>query len=958
LSPIPVSRLVAIHTSTATLLERDRELTEFDRALRDAEERRGRAVVVEAPSGLGKTSLLREAAQRAEAAGFTGLRARASDLEKDFAYGLVRQLIEPVVATAAEPTRNSLFDGAASLSSCLFATEHAGAIAGRDDSAFSMLHGLYWLLNNIAAEGPVALLVDDLHWSDAESLRFLTYLGPRLDGLPMTVIATTRPGEGDVDAVARLTSAPETKVLRPRPLSVKATAELCELRLGGDVPADFVAACRDATGGNPFFLEALLREAIDEGFSTDDAERVRAIAPAAVARSVLLRLSGKPPAARALVRAVAVLGNGASVAEAARLAEVPADDAVEAADLLATLGILRPGGDLEFAHAIVRTAVRDEMGARAAALAHARAADVLSELGAPAERVAAQVVAAEPAGDPRRVELLRRVARDALIRGAPAAAVAWLRRALAEPPLAEDRVELLSELGTAELRLGAPEAVEHLGTVVESTVDPAALTDATSKLALALTLAGNSDAAYEALEPVVDRLEDEDRERALALEAQLASHAQQAGRDKRERIAERLARRGELEGRSSGERLVRASQAYQRAKESESAAEAAAYLERALDGGALLRDINLDVAGPFYDIAVALLATDSLDAAEQNLERGLENARARGSIPGVAFLTELRGWVFLRRGAVGRAECDARTALELLLSHGIPLGVPYCVALLVRALTEAGELDDAERELRAHAPDGVFATGTESHPLSEVRALLRIAQGETREGLDELLALPAMSEYWGGVNHLSWRWRSHAALAFAALGENEEARRLAAEDLELAMRWGAASGVGVALRASALVGDGDATIGGLSQAVSVLRDSPAELEHARSLVDLGAALRRGNRRADARAPLEEGLRFAKSLGAGALTDRARTELRAAGGRSSDPDGNDDAGLTASERRVAELAAQGQSNPEIAQALFVTRKTVETHLGHVYAKLNIAGRGQLGGVLEALETSGS
>jgi DNA-binding CsgD family transcriptional regulator len=278
--------------------------------------------------------------------------------------------------------------------------------------------------------------------------------------------------------------------------------------------------------------------------------------------------------------------------------------------------------------------------------------------------------------------------------------------------------------------------------------------------------------------------------------------------------------------------------------------------------------------------------------------------------------------------------------------------------VLVRALTEAGELDDAERELRAYAPDGVLGTGAESHPLSEVRALLRIAQGKTRDGLDELLALPGTSEYWGGVNHLAWRWRSHAALAFAALGENDDARRLAAEDLELARRWGAASGVGVALRASALVGDGDAAVEGLREAVGVLQDSPARLEYARALVDLGAALRRGNRRADARGPLEEGLRLAEHLGAGAMTERAGTELRAAGGRSSEPNANGAAQLTASERRVAELAAQGHSNPEIAQALFVTRKTVETHLGRVYAKLAISGRGQLGGVLDALETSGT
>ena len=157
----------------------------------------------------------------------------------------------------------------------------------------------------------------------------------------------------------------------------------------------------------------------------------------------------------------------------------------------------------------------------------------------------------------------------------------------------------------------------------------------------------------------------------------------------------------------------------------------------------------------------------------------------------------------------------------------------------------------------------------------------------------------------------------------------------------------------MALRASALVEEGGALVPRLREAVDVLERSPARLEHARALTDLGAALRRGNRRAEARSELERGLRIANELGARPLAERAQTELRAAGGRSSEPTGDGVSQLTASERRVAELAALGQSNPEIAQALFVTRKTVETHLGHVYAKLAISGRGQLSGVLDAL-----
>jgi hypothetical protein len=283
---------VAIETAT-TLLERERELAELADALDAAEAGRGNVVLLEAPAGLGKTSLLRAAAEAAGDRGFTCVRARAGELERDFAYGCVRQLFEPVVTRAEEGERERLFGGAAALSQPLFAPAEDCPLPPTD-GAFSMLHGLYWLLNNLADEGPVALFVDDLHWSDNESLRFLNYLAPRLDGLAVAVLATTRPGEGDTAAIARLTAAPETTPIGPRPLSAEATAALCERRLGAEVAPEFAAACREATGGNPFFLEALLREARERGFPTDaaGAERVSGIGPTAVAQAVLLRLAG------------------------------------------------------------------------------------------------------------------------------------------------------------------------------------------------------------------------------------------------------------------------------------------------------------------------------------------------------------------------------------------------------------------------------------------------------------------------------------------------------------------------------------------------------------------------------------------------------------------------------------------------------------------------------------------
>jgi DNA-binding CsgD family transcriptional regulator len=934
----------------AALLEREGELATLGDALARARDGRGLVVLVEGVAGLGKTSLLDAACELAAGSGFTCLRARATELERDFAYGCMRQLLEPVVARGSE--RERLFAGAASLASPLFEARPVSRPPPSEDSAFSILHGLYWLLNNVAETGPpVAIAVDDVHWSDAESLRFFNYLAPRLDGLSVAVLASTRSGEDLGTDLARLAAGPETTVLRPRPLSTGATLRLSERTLGEPVTSEFATACRQATGGIPFYLDALLREVSERGLRPDAsaAEVVRGIGPPAVAEAVRLRLSDHAEAA-GLVRAIAVLGDGASLEEAARLAELPEAVAAPAADLLAALAILRAGGRLEFVHPIVREAVYAGIGPHERAAAHARAAEVLGASGASEERIAAQIAEAEPVGDAERVALLRRVAAQALRCGGPAAATAWLRRALAEPPAPDARAHVLLELGFAELRVAAPEAAEHLAAAIDEIREPELLARSARLLANAFTMAGEAERSVEAVESAIRVVEPFDRELALVLEAELAAHAQQAPLEAREAVSRRLKRLGSLAGATPGERLVAAHIAFERARASESVDDATALLERGLDDIRLPAEQELDVTGTFYLLVVGLTATDALERVEAALTEALDDARCRESIPATAFVLAQRARVALKGGALGRAEVDARTALELLTSYGIRLGAGLALAVLVESAVEAGELESAASVLDESDFAVEIPPGMATNPLLEARALLRLAQGRTREALDDLTEFGRRDERWGGANPLASPWRSRAAFALAALGDDTRARATAADELDRARRWGAASGLGVALRAVGLLEGGQVSLERLEEAVAVLEPSPARLEHARALTDLGAALRRLNRRSDARGRLQQGLELANRCGARALAERARTELRAAGGRSSEPQGTGVDQLTASERRVAELAAEGRSNPEIAQALFVTRKTVETHLGRVYRKLDIAGRGQLAGLL--------
>ena len=389
---------------------------------------------------------------------------------------------------------------------------------------------------------------------------------------------------------------------------------------------------------------------------------------------------------------------------------------------------------------------------------------------------------------------------------------------------------------------------------------------AARQLANAHTVTGDPDGAVEALDAAIAAIASRDRELALTLEGEAASHALQASPATREPAARRLERHGDLDGATPGERIVLASLAFQRARASTSAAEATTHLQAGLADGRFLRDQQLDIVGPFYDLAIGLLAADALDLAETSITQALEAARARASIPGTAYLTSRRGWVALRRGSVGWAEADARTALALLDDHGLPLGRPLALALLVQALTAAGDVEAAAEALATSGlPADLHPTLTTNF-LLEARGLVLLARRETRAGLEATLELGQRDELWGGASPLASRWRSRAALALATLGDGDAARSLADEDVEQARRWGTPRAIGTALRARALVDRDGASTALLTQAVEALR--------ARRPGWSGSDARRPRRRPAARQRPGRG-----PAGAGA---RARAGRRAAG----------------------------------------------------------------------------
>ncbi len=363
------------------LLERDRELERIRRCLQRAHQGHGGALVVEGPAGIGKTVLLAAARDMAGREGFRVLRARGAELEREFAFGVVRQLVEPVVAGASEEERAGLLEGPPGVAARLLGLPGLGDALPEGtpvapDPSFAVLHGLYWLCANLAAEGPLALVVDDAHWADGASLRFLAFLLPRLEELALAVVLGARLAEAgqSQELLAALTMDPATELVTVAPLTTRGVATLVAASMGAEPEPAFAAACWEATGGTPFLVRTLIEALREERIApvAASAGEVANIATATLGRWAMLRLARLGPDAAGLARAVAILER-AEVSQAARLAGLDPLDGARAAQLLIRAGVLVEA-PLCFAHPLLRAAVYREIPVDERAEGHGRAA--------------------------------------------------------------------------------------------------------------------------------------------------------------------------------------------------------------------------------------------------------------------------------------------------------------------------------------------------------------------------------------------------------------------------------------------------------------------------------------------------------------------------------------------------------------------------------------------------------
>ncbi|MFE7169827.1 helix-turn-helix transcriptional regulator [Streptomyces sp. NPDC057616] len=927
------------------LLERETESALITSTI-EGIEKGGGLLLVKGVAGTGKSRLLSEIRTAAVQAGFGVTTARSTEFEQDFAFGVVRQLFEELAFKADRTARESLWTGAARQAREAIETISSAGEPGD----FAVLHGLYWLTINACQDRPLVLVVDDLQWCDRPSLRYLAYLLPRIETQPLLVAVALRTGEHATDErlLQHIISTPALAELNPKELSAQATASLLEQVMDGEVEEEFAITCHRAAGGNPLLLRELALTFSAQGLSASDsnAARVADLGGLAVADLVASRLMALPAACAPLARAVAVLGDRSPLMRAARLAgQDSLSRALECAILLEQRGIVRidevyGSPTLSFVHPLVRNAVYESLDRADRTTSHQRAAILLRESGSPAEQVAYHLMRIPATMDPVAVTDLRAAAAAAAARGAPESAYVYLRRSLDESPKGDERRAILLEAGKTALLFDVVTGARLLQEAWEG-MDAVERAEIAPYLGMAYIYLARPDAGVDIQKSTISGLPTTDEDLKKRLQACLLSSSTWYVPG-REDIIDCLPELHQLpHGHGYGDRLLYCAVAGRNTALGDPSGVLRARETLADDAFVDQADPNGPLACGWWSLAAA---DDDMSIA--SLDSAVKRAHVGGSLFTLASVYIHRGYTLLWHGDLAGAEQDGRETIRVGQLNGSAVTRLLGCTVLAEPLIEQGRLDEAERNL---AEVGVTATTCPPGPVYlSLTALSRLqgVRGNYETALEIALQAEEACRLYQIQNPAVADWRTLAALALHYLDRDSEARVIADENLDRARRWGAPRTLGRALRVSGLISPERDRIELFEAAVGVLKDSPAHLEYAKALVDLGAALRKAGHRNDARAPLRQALDLATRCGAVPLSDRAGAELATAGARRRRTALTGPGALTPSERRVADLAAHGQTNRQIAQTLFVTPKTVEVHLSNCYRKLSVTSRVQL------------
>ncbi|MFK4265878.1 helix-turn-helix transcriptional regulator [Streptomyces milbemycinicus] len=949
-----------------TLIGRADELA----ALRDHAEaaRSGRAglVILSGPAGIGKTTLLHAFVNGGACQGMTVLHGRCGEVVTNAGYGGVRALFGSLGLTEAGDGgvhESPLLKGSAGRALPALRPAPAEEEPGTAATVYPVLHGLYWLTVNLTARGPLVLVLDDAHWCDERSLRWIDFLLRRADDLPLLVVLAQRteaepaaPG-----ALADIAAQSRSTAIRLEPLTDDGVGEM----VGRVFPTPdhvldtaFVERAAAVSGGNPLMLAKLLSELRSMGASPDEKSlgAVAEVGQGVVALSVRALMGRLAPWVRDVATAIAVLGEEGGEHVGA-LAGVPVALVEEAVAVLRGAEVVAPDR-VDLAHDVVRSAVLDSSATEELGELRARAALLLSDAGRPAEEVAGQLLLVPVVDQPWMRRVLREAAAGAETRGAPEAAIRYLYRVLeAEPHSVSARAQLARSLA----EINPPEAIALLAEALELAEDVRVRATLAVQFGFVCLTVQQAPAAVRVVGEVLDALEAElgsdphpdpaDRElRALVQSVLLIT-----GCDEKATIAAvrgRFARMAAPAGDTPAQRQTLAMMSVLTAMDGRSAERAVRQARRAQRVSDAASG-TLPLIFSAFTLGLADDAQGSLEALDLSLRYSQENAAVWTYVLGLST----RSVMLHTMGEIPDALADAQTAVEIIAEERWSGNVTMPQTALATALVDRGEPEQAEALLERIARPNLDGFVMEYHWYLMARARARWALGDGETALGLFLDCGRSLEETGITNPAFAPWWAEAACLLAERGRPEEAGDLVEWGAGLARRWGTSRALGLAALARGVTTQGRPGVELLTESVALLSRSPARAEHARAEYLLGGALLEAGDQRGAREHLRTAADLAWRCGALALAREARRRLVASGGRMREITTSPVDLLTGMERTVANLAAAGAGNREIAESLFVTVRTVEMHLTGVYRKLSVSQRAELGAALRSPTASG-
>ncbi|MFE9427322.1 ATP-binding protein [Kitasatospora sp. NPDC006697] len=908
----------------------------------------GSVLLYSGKAGMGKTSILQQIRTLAGREGLTVLSGRAGEQRTNEPFHLLRQLLlGELLALPAEQRAEVLGDWRNVAGPAL------GLVppSGEDLDPQSVRRGLDFVMTQLAVvRAPLVMLVDDFQWADQESLVWLEELAVRCPELPMLLAIAWRSGELPEQAhgFRRLVAANSHHHLEFQGLTPPGTTLLVRA-VFPEAEDSFNRQVWAVTDGNPFLVNALLNKVRESGIEPvhDNVPLLHDLAAEAVGMDREYWLRKLTTNTVNFAQAAAMLGTEIQPRLATRIAGMTPTQAADAiAELRRHQVLTGPAeGPLEFVHPLLATSLYKSIRPGTRTAMHGKAAVELENAGRPLVESSRHLLETHTDADPEVVAKLRRAAREHLAVGAPEAAVRCLDRALAEPPEDQDLAQVIYELACATLLTDPLATVNQLRLALTTPGLPDDVrVDATFRLSEVLAHSGQLGEATELTLAEAERLEPGPARVRLEVAHFIWAAFQRDEADgpgRSVRLADLAT--GQC-GNDINARAARALRAWDLTLQGGSAVAVQALLDSVLDEvGGLPEGLDwttsqwgLELPGI---IGLTHIYTDRLDRAEQLFEEAGWAFRVNGWEGGhMGFAYFLMGLAKFRRGALAEAEVDLRNALGIArrLGAGLPLQWD-AVGVLADTLLARGRVEDAWKL----AADYSFAPPY--HPTAMVLpdaatlyGKLLLAQGDRDGAVRVFVGVREQLSARGWHNTIWAPWAGHLAQALLP-DRPDQARELAAWNVQRARASGVGSAIGSALRMQAAVLEGQPAVELLTEAVAVLGTSPAGYEHACALVDLGTALRRLGRLAEATEELHQGMELAVLCNADGLVGRARRELNASGLRPSRLRSTGRDALSRAEWRVAELTVAGHGPAEIAARLDVPESLIHRRIAAVYRK---------------------